>query len=69
MDSNNKTTIYPYIPNSTPQIKADMLKSIGVENIEQLYQEIPEKLKLKKRLNLPPPFLAEMDLKKHVLII
>ena len=43
-----------------------MLKSIGARNIEQLYQEIPDKLKLKTLLNLPPPFLAEMDLKKHV---
>lgn len=66
MDSNKKTIIYPYIPNSTPQMKADMLRSIGVENIEQLYQEIPDKLKFKTRLNLPAPFLAEMDLKKHI---
>jgi len=61
-----KTFIHPYIPNSVPEIKAEMLKSIGVEDVKTLYQEIPERLRFKRKLNLPEPFLAEQDLKKHV---
>lgn len=61
-----RTFIHPYIPNSVPEIKAEMLKSIGVEDVETLYQEIPDRLRFKRKLNLPEPFLAEQDLKKHV---
>jgi len=61
--------IHPYIPNSVPEVKAEMLKSIGVEDVEALYQEIPEKLRFKRRLDLPRPFLAESELKKHVMSI
>ena len=61
-----KSFIHPYIPNSVPEIKAEMLKSIGVKDVETLYQEIPERLRFKRKLNLPQPFLAEQDLKKHV---
>ena len=64
-----KPFIHPYIPNSVPTVKAEMLKSIGVEDVETLYQEIPERLRLKRRLNLPQPFPAEHDLKKHVMSI
>ena len=61
-----KPFIHPYIPNSVPEIKAEMLESVGVDDVETLYQEIPEKLRLKRKLNLPAPFLAESELKKHV---
>jgi len=61
-----KPFIHPYIPNSAPAIKAAMLEAIGVEKVETLYQEIPESLRFNQKLNLPEPFLAEQDLKKHV---
>ncbi len=64
-----KTFVHPYIPNSVPSIKAEMLKEIGVTDVETLYQEIPERLRLKQKLNLPKPFLDEYGLKKHVLSI
>jgi glycine dehydrogenase subunit 1 len=62
-----KSFIHPYIPNSVPGIKAEMLKTIGVKNVEALYQQIPDKLRFKRKLNLPKPFLAEQDLKKHII--
>jgi len=58
---------HPYIPNSVPEIKEEMLKEIGVTDVEALYQEIPEKLRFKRKLNLPKPFLAECELRKHVM--
>jgi len=61
-----KPFVHPYIPNSAPAIKKEMLKSIGVDDVETLYQEIPERLRFKRKLNLPQPFLAESELKKHV---
>jgi glycine dehydrogenase subunit 1 len=61
-----KKIIYPYIPNSVPEIKAQMLEEIGVKDIETLYEDIPEELRFKEEMNLPKPLLAEYELKKHV---
>ena len=58
--------IHPYIPNSVPEVQAKMLDAIRISDIESLYQEIPERLRFKRKLNLPKPFLAESDLIKHV---
>lgn len=58
--------VYPYIPNSVPSVKAEMLKEVGAKNIMDLYAEIPEHLKLKGKLNLPEPILDEYSLVKHV---
>jgi len=59
--------VHPYIPNSVPGVKAEMLKEIGVHDAEELYAEmIPERLRLRGSMDLPRPFPAEHDLKKHV---
>jgi glycine dehydrogenase subunit 1 len=58
--------VYPYIPNSEPSIKQQMLEEIGVDSVEALYKDIPEALRLKKRMDLPEPFLSEPELTRHV---
>ena len=62
----SKKKVHPYIPNSVPEIKAQMLEEIGVSTIDELYEDIPEDLRFKGKMNLPEPFLSEYDLKKHV---
>jgi glycine dehydrogenase subunit 1 len=62
-----KGFVHPYIPNAIPEIKAEMLKEIGVPDVETLYQEIPDELRFKRKLNLPQPFLSEYELKRHVM--
>ena len=62
--SNEK--VYPYIPNSAPDVKAAMLKEIGAESVEDFYEDVPEKLRLGRRMDLPEPFLSEYALKRHV---
>jgi len=42
-----------------------MMQEIGIEKIEELYADIPEKYRLKKPLNLPEA-LSEFEVKKHV---
>ena len=64
--SSKKPIVYPYIPNSVPSIKADMLKAIGAKDIDELYANIPDELRLKRRLDLPEPFLSEYALRRHV---
>ena len=56
---------HPYIPNSLPEIKQEMMQEIGMKNIEELYADVPEKYRLKKPLELPE-VLSEFEVKKHV---
>lgn len=58
--------VYPYIPNSVPDIKAKMLQEVGAANIMDLYEEIPAHLKYGHELNLPRPLLDEYSLRRHV---
>ena len=57
---------YPYVPNSAPTVKEQMLHAVGAESVEEFYQDIPHNLRLREPLNLPEPFLAEAALKRHV---
>lgn len=63
---NSKKIVYPYIPNSEPQVQKEMLQEIGANSISELFSNIPEKLLLHKKMNLPKPFLSEYELKRHI---
>ncbi len=58
--------VYPYIPNSGPAVKKQMLDEIGIESVEDIFKEIPEHLRFKGKLNIPDPFLSEYELRRHV---
>ncbi len=62
----NDKIVYPYVPNSVPKVKAQMLKEVGAEDIMDLYEEIPDHLKFKGKLNLPEPILDEYSIRRHV---
>ncbi len=62
--SRKEKLVHPYIPNSVPEIKAELMEEIGITAIEELYRVIPDELRLKRKLNLPEPFLAEYELQK-----
>ncbi len=64
--SQGKATVYPYIPNSAPEVKRQMLEAVGAESTEDLFEDVPEKLRLKGRMTLPEPLLSEYALKRHV---
>jgi glycine dehydrogenase subunit 1 len=57
---------HPYIPNSVPEVKSEMLREIGADSIDELYAAIPERLRLRRPLDLPPPLAAEADLVRHI---
>jgi len=61
-----KTIVHPYIPNSVPEVQEEMLREIGLKDIDELYSGIPDELKFKGKFNLPEPLLAECELKRHV---
>jgi len=62
----NDKMVFPYIPNSVPQVKAQMLREVGASDEMDLYVEIPERLRFKRKLNLPEPIFDEYSLKCHV---
>ena len=58
--------VHPYIPNSVPKVLDEMIKEIGIASLDELFSEIPEELRFKGSLNIPDPFLSEMELTRHV---
>jgi glycine dehydrogenase subunit 1 len=58
--------VHPFIPNTAPEVREAMLAAVGVASAEELYDAIPENLKLNRALNLPGPVLSELDLKRQV---
>ena len=62
----DKPIVYPYIPNSEPTVKDEMLRAVGASSIEDFFADIPEGIRLKGKLDLPDPLLSEYDLVRHV---
>ena len=56
---------HPYLPNSVPEIKEKMMADIGIKKIDDLYVNIPEKLRFKGELDVPGPY-TELEVKKLV---
>ena len=58
--------VYPYIPNSVPEVKAEMLRAIGISSVEDIFAEIPDHLRFKGELDVPGPISSEYALRRHV---
>jgi glycine dehydrogenase subunit 1 len=56
--------MFPYIPNTDLEQKK-MLEDIGMNNIEELFKDIPENLQLNRRLNLNAP-MSELEVSKEL---
>ncbi|MGA2767942.1 MAG: aminomethyl-transferring glycine dehydrogenase subunit GcvPA [Candidatus Bathyarchaeia archaeon] len=57
---------HPYIPNSVADTKREMMQELGIESVDELYADVPEKYRLEKTLNLPERALSEFEVKRHV---
>jgi glycine dehydrogenase subunit 1 len=64
--SKKKPIVYPYVPNSVVTVKNKMLREVGVKSVEDFFESVPKKLKLKKNMKLPKPFLSEYSLRRHI---
>ncbi len=62
----NKPIVYPYIPNSAPAAKAQMLQATDAKSTDDFYEDVPETLRLRRKMNLPEPLLSEAALERHV---
>ncbi len=54
----------PYLFN-TPEEQREMLNAIGAASLEELFQLVPEPLRLKRPLDIPPA-LSEIELTQHL---
>lgn len=62
----NSRLAHPYIPNSAPAVRSRMLATLDIEDIEEIFAEIPGELRLEKPLQLPPALEAEAELSAHM---
>ena len=58
--------VHPYIPNSVPQVKEEMLAEVGAASIDEFYRDIPADLRLLDGMDLPEPLLSEFALRRHI---
>jgi glycine dehydrogenase subunit 1 len=58
---------HPYMPNSVPAIHQEMLDALGVDTIDELFEQIPADHRLTKALQLPPALTSESELRRHML--
>ena len=57
---------HPYIPNSAPADQGRRCcEAIGAADVDELYGAIPERLRLRRPLDLPPALRSELELRRH----
>lgn len=63
----NTHFVHPYMPNSVPHIRQEMLDALGVASIAEIYTSvIPQDLLFQGEMDLPQPILSEQALKRHM---
>lgn len=58
-------TAHPYMANSVPAIKQEMLDAIGAGSIDELFVQIPQDHRITRPIDLPP-VLTENQLRRHL---
>lgn len=58
---------HPFMPNSVPAIKQELLAALGIESTQELFAQIPADHRLREPLSLPPALSAETELSRHML--
>lgn len=57
---------HPYMANSTEQAKAQMMKAVGITDIEQLFEQIPEDHRTQRPIAWDDALTSEAQLFRHV---
>ncbi len=64
--NSNQPVAHPWMANSLPDIKQEMLREIGAHSIEELFKQIPASHRMARPLKLPPALRSESALKRHL---
>lgn len=62
----HRPDVFPYIPNSAPGVKREMLDYVGANRAGDFFQDVPDKLRLTGLLDLPDRCRSEYELKRHI---
>jgi len=62
----SKGFVHRYIPNTAPGVREAMLKAIGFNSVDQIYEEIPEVLRFKGELNIPKEPVSELEVASRI---
>jgi glycine dehydrogenase subunit 1 len=58
---------HPYMANSAPALKQELLDATGAASVEELFGQIPEPHRFRGTLDLPPALSSEVALRRHML--
>lgn len=58
--------VHRFIPNSAPGVREEMLAEIGIESVDEIYEEIPEAVRFTGSLDLPAAGLPEAEIVRRV---
>ena len=61
-----KAFVHPYIPNSAPEVLAELMREVGITDLEELYSEIPAHLRFRGEMDLPEAMPSEYELRRHL---
>jgi glycine dehydrogenase subunit 1 len=62
----NENFVHPYIPNSAPVNRMEMMRELGIQDVDELYEDIPERLRFRGVMNIPPAIASELELRRHM---
>ena len=57
---------HPYIPNSAPRVRQEMLDAIGIASTEEIYAAIPARLRYDGLLKIEPRIGSEVELRRRL---
>ncbi|MCJ7625212.1 MAG: hypothetical protein MUO76_17075, partial [Anaerolineaceae bacterium] len=61
-----KPFVHRFIPNSAPGVREEMLKVTGYNNVDEIFEEIPEELRFKGELRLPKEPVSELEVERRI---
>ena len=61
-----KARPHPFMPNSVPAIRKEMLDALGIDSVEPLLSQIPADHRMAKPLELPEALSSESELRRHM---
>lgn len=57
---------HPYMSNSAPAVKEELLSGASVSDVEELFEQIPVDHRLSRPLELPRQLSSEIELRRHL---
>jgi len=59
------TKPHPYLPTGVEEIRREMMKEIGIDDIDELFKDIPSEVKLSRSLQIPGP-CPELEVRRDI---